>query len=48
MNILEIVLFAERSYSVSWALVLFSIILGMLVTLAPSRRKSEVKKLQKY
>lgn len=37
-------LLAERSYSVSWALILLSVILGLLVTLRPARRTSEIKK----
>ena len=39
-----LVLLAERSYSVSWALILLSVILGLLVTLRPARRTSEIKK----
>ena len=38
------ILLAERSYSVSWALILLSVILGLLVTLRPARRTSEIKK----
>jgi hypothetical protein len=34
----------DRSYSVSWALILLSVILGLLVTLRPARRTSEIKK----
>ena len=30
--------------SVAWGLVLFCIILGLLVTLAPSRRTTEIKR----
>ena len=37
-------LLADRSYSISWALILLSVILGLLVTLRPARRSSEVKK----
>ena len=37
-------LLAERSYSVSWALILLSVILGVMVTLRPARRTSEIKK----
>jgi hypothetical protein len=35
---------SDRSYSVSWALILLSVILGLLVTLRPARRTSEIKK----
>lgn len=33
-----------KSYSISWAIVLFMAILGLLVTLSPSRRTSEIKR----
>jgi hypothetical protein len=32
------------SYGVSWALMLFCAILGLIVTLTPARRSSEVKR----
>jgi hypothetical protein len=35
---------AGKSYSFSWAIVLFFIILGLLVTLASSRRTTEIKR----
>jgi len=35
---------ANKSYSLPWAIVLFCVILGLLVTLAPSRRSSEIKR----
>lgn len=35
---------ANKSYSLPWAIVLFCVILGLLVTLAPSRRTSEIKR----
>jgi hypothetical protein len=34
--------------SISWAIVIFSVVLGLIVTLAPSRRSSEVKRPRKY
>lgn len=37
----------SRGYSVSWAIVVFSVILGMLVALRPSKREDEVKKPKK-
>ena len=37
-------LFATPSLNVSWAIVLFFLILGLLVTLSPSRRTSEIKR----
>ncbi len=33
-----------QTYSVSWALILFCVILGLLVTLGSSRRTSEIKR----
>jgi hypothetical protein len=38
------VLLATPSLNVSWAIVLFFLILGMLVTLSPSRRTYEIKR----
>ena len=35
---------SSSTNSASWALVLFCVILGMLVTLNPPRRTSEIKK----
>ena len=37
-------LLALESYNISWALVIFPVILGLLVTLAASRRTSEIKR----
>jgi hypothetical protein len=37
-------LLATPSLNVCWAIVLFFLILGMLVTLSPSRRTYEVKR----
>ena len=37
-------LVATPSLNVSWAIVLFFLILGLLVTLSPSRRTSEIKR----
>ncbi len=37
-------LLAAPSPSVCWAIVLFFLILGLLVTLSPSRRTAEVKR----
>lgn len=38
-------LLAEReAYSISWFLILLSAILGLLVTLRPARRTSEIKR----
>ncbi|MCI0492166.1 MAG: hypothetical protein L0Z07_04430 [Planctomycetes bacterium] len=34
----------SKSYSMSWGIVLFWVIAGLLVTLSPSRRKSEIKR----
>lgn len=33
-----------KSLSVSWAIVLFLVILGLLVTLSPARRTTEIKR----
>jgi hypothetical protein len=38
------VLVATPSLNVSWAIILFFMILGLLVTLSPSRRTYEVKR----
>jgi hypothetical protein len=38
------VLFAVPSLNISWAIVLFFLILGMLVALSPPRRTYEVKR----
>jgi hypothetical protein len=38
------VLLATPSSSISWAIVLFFLILGLLVTLSPARRTYEVKR----
>jgi hypothetical protein len=35
---------SSKSYNWSWAIVLGLVILGLLVTLSPARRTSEVKK----
>lgn len=35
---------APRSYNSSWAIILFSVILGLLITLTPDRRDKELKK----
>jgi hypothetical protein len=35
---------ATKSDSMSWALVLFCVILGLIVTLNPSRRTYEIKR----
>jgi ABC-type lipoprotein release transport system permease subunit len=37
-------LVATPSLNVSWAIVLFFLILGLLVTLSPSRRATEIKR----
>ena len=37
-------LLATPSLNVSWAIVLFFLILGLLVTLSPSRRSYEIKR----
>jgi hypothetical protein len=37
-------LLAEKSMSMSWALVLLCVILGLAVSLLPSKRTSEVKR----
>ncbi|MCC7473824.1 MAG: hypothetical protein IT425_00390 [Pirellulales bacterium] len=34
----------DKSLSISWAIVLFFVILGALVTLSPSRRTTEIKR----
>jgi hypothetical protein len=34
------------SNSLSWAIVIFSVLLGLLVALSPSRRTGEIKKLK--
>lgn len=34
----------EKSMSVPWAIVLFFIILGLIVTLSPAKRTTEVKR----
>jgi len=34
----------SKSLSLSWAIVLLGVIVGLLVTLSPTRRTSEVKK----
>jgi hypothetical protein len=44
MQLANYILFAVPSLNVSWAIVLFFLILGMIVTLSPSRRTSEIKK----
>ena len=44
MQLVEAPLLAVPSLNVSWAIVLFFMILGMLVTLSPSRRTFEVKR----
>ena len=38
------VLLAEQSYSVPVAIILLSAILGLLVTLRPARRTTEIKR----
>ena len=43
-HIAKLALFAAPSDSLSWAIVLFFIILGLLVTLSPTKRTYEVKK----
>ena len=43
-RLLDGVLFAVPSLNVSWAIVLFFMILGMLVALSPSRRTYEIKR----
>ena len=35
---------STRSLSIPWAIVLFCVILGLLVTLSPSRRTTEIKR----
>jgi hypothetical protein len=37
-----------RTYGLSWAIVLLCVILGLIVTLRPSRRTSEIKKAKGY
>jgi hypothetical protein len=37
-------LLAAPSLNISWAIVLFFTILGLLVTLSPARRTTEIKK----
>lgn len=44
MQLADYALFAVPSLNISWAIVLFFLILGMLVTLSPSRRTTEIKK----
>jgi hypothetical protein len=44
MQFTDRLLLAVPSLNVSWAIVLFFLILGMLVTLSPSRRTYEVKR----
>jgi len=49
MSLQSFSLFAQASggsatYSASWALVLFCIILGLMVALNPAKRTSEIKK----
>jgi hypothetical protein len=43
-QLLESALLAAPSLNISWAIVLFFMILGLLVTLSPSRRTYEVKR----
>jgi hypothetical protein len=35
----------EKGLSLSWAVVLIGVIVGLLVTLSPSSRKTEIKKV---
>ena len=35
----------EKGLSLSWAVVLLGLIVGLLVTLSPSKRTTEIKKL---
>jgi hypothetical protein len=44
MHFADYALLAVPSLNISWAIVLFFLILGMLVTLSPSRRTSEIKR----
>lgn len=48
MSLQSFTLFAQSggsaTYSASWALVLFCIILGLIVALNPAKRTSEIKK----
>jgi uncharacterized protein (DUF58 family) len=44
MQLAHWVLLAAPNPSISWAIVLFFWLLGMLVTLSPSRRTYEIKK----
>lgn len=37
-----------QTYGLSWAIVLLCVILGLIVTLRPSRRTSEIKKPKEY
>ena len=43
-QLLDSALLAAPSLNISWAIVLFFMILGLLVTLSPSRRTYEVKR----
>ena len=44
MHLGPYLLLAAPSNSVSWFIVLFFVILGVMVTLSPARRTSEIKK----
>jgi hypothetical protein len=35
----------EKSLSLSWAVVLFCVLVGLLVALSPSKRTTEIKKV---
>lgn len=37
-----------QTHGLSWAVVLLCVILGLIVTLRPSRRTSEIKKPKEY
>jgi hypothetical protein len=43
-QLIHCVLLAAPSLNISWAIVLFFLILGMLVTLSPTRRTYEIKR----
>ena len=37
---------SDKSLSIPWAIVLFFIILGLLVTLSPTKRTTEIKRFK--
>jgi hypothetical protein len=39
-----LILFAEKTLSISWGIVIFFVLLGLAVTLSPPKRTYEVKR----